>query len=225
MRTRQTVNVLAGALALHLLYRLAGSHTTTSVVVDTGSAQVVFDENPAAHIPHKLLHPLEKPLQVALEQDSDSEVEYDPAPEPSKSSKGKTKATDDEEVDPVSFSFGHIDKDLAHAPVLPSTELLSHADGWTVMRDVYMSNGTFYLIVNSTARKDWPDFRFITSTGLPGYNTDENIAAREPTAKDMAFITHDEAMARWGPSKIYSRNAVTTVHGNTVSLTLNHSSA
>lgn len=217
MRTRQTVNVLAGALALHLLYRLVGSHTTTSVVVETGSAQVVFDEHPAAHIPHKLLHPLEKPQQVALEQGSDSEVEYDPVPERSKSPKGNSEATEDEDLDPISLSFGHIDVDLAHAPVLPSTELLSHADGWTVMRDVYMSNGTFYLIVNSTARKDWPDFRFITSTGLPGYNTPENIAAREPTAQDIAFITHDEAMARWGPSKIYSRNAVTTVHGNTVS--------
>jgi hypothetical protein len=86
------------------------------------------------------------------------------------------------------------------------------------MRDLYMSNGTLYIVAAESDRGSWPDFRYITSTGLPGYNTPENIAAREPTERDMAFITPEEAFQRWGPSvKGNARNSVWTVRGNTVS--------
>jgi hypothetical protein len=95
---------------------------------------------------------------------------------------------------------------------LPKTNILAHAPGWTIFRNLYMSNGTLY-IVRSDPQNDeegdfstvdkWPLVRMMTSTGLPGYATEESIREREPTDRDMAFITPVEAASRWGED-VYS---------------------
>jgi len=46
-----------------------------------------------------------------------------------------------------------------------------------------MSNGTLYIVTSN--RQLIPEIRMITSTGLIALNTPENIAAREPTEKDI----------------------------------------
>ena len=86
------------------------------------------------------------------------------------------------------------------------TKILAHAPGWTIFRNLYMSNGTLYIVRNDplndeegdfAAVDQWPLVRMMTSTGLPGYATEESIREREPTNEDMAFITQAEAAFRW----------------------------
>ncbi|KAJ3487679.1 hypothetical protein NLI96_g3374 [Meripilus lineatus] len=102
----------------------------------------------------------------------------------------------------------------------PETTIDAHAPGWTVFSNLYMSNGTLY-VVSSQPPSSFPDIRLITSTGLPAENTPENIAARMPTAQDLAFITPERALARWGPvststsSPSLTQNRVWSVQGNT----------
>lgn len=81
-----------------------------------------------------------------------------------------------------------------------------------------MSNGTFYLVSSDPSVAGFPEIRMMTSTGLPAFNTPENIALREPTELDMAIITPDGAKRRWGrdPLKIESHR-VWSVEGITVS--------
>ncbi|GJF00117.1 hypothetical protein PsYK624_163960 [Phanerochaete sordida] len=97
------------------------------------------------------------------------------------------------------------------------TVIESHAPGWTVFTNLYMSNGTLF-VISSRPSSEFPDIRLITSTGLPAENTPENIAARMPTAKDIDFITPTEARARWGASLDLAeshRNRVYPIHGST----------
>jgi len=99
---------------------------------------------------------------------------------------------------------------------LPQTNLLAHSPGWTLFRNLYMSNGTLFIIADAKTRGRFPEIRLMTSTGLAAENTPENIAMREPTAENMAFVTPEEAQRRWGASA-GGMNRVWTVEGNTVS--------
>lgn len=108
--------------------------------------------------------------------------------------------------------------DSAPNAQLHPTQLLQHAPGWTAFENLYMSNGTLYLVTSdeivdsSMGRTGWPLIRMMTSTGLPGYATPESILEREPTDRDMAFITPEEANRRWG-------HRVSDVSGVSVRLT------
>ncbi|KAH9858516.1 hypothetical protein C2E23DRAFT_4452 [Lenzites betulinus] len=97
---------------------------------------------------------------------------------------------------------------------IPETTILSHAPGWTVFRNIYMSNGTMYIVTSRPS--SFPDIRMITSTGLAAENTPENIAAREPTAEDMMFLTPQEAQDLWGADVgSHEKNRIWSVPGNT----------
>ncbi|KAI0930542.1 hypothetical protein AcV5_007227 [Taiwanofungus camphoratus] len=103
--------------------------------------------------------------------------------------------------------------DLAYE--FPETTILSHAPGWTLFRNLYMSNGTLY-IVSSQPPSSFPDTQYMTSTGLPAENTPENIAARMPTSENMDFISPAQARGLWGGDRDRStRNRVWSVGGNT----------
>ena len=98
---------------------------------------------------------------------------------------------------------------------LPETSIVSHAPGWTLFRDIYMANGTLFIL--SSSPKNFPPIRDMTSTGLVALNTPENIAAREPTKLDMDIITPEEAQSNWGGDvKRGEKNRVWSVEGNTV---------
>lgn len=56
----------------------------------------------------------------------------------------------------------------------------------------------------------------MTSTGLRALNTPENIALREPTEKNMDFLTPEQAHQRWA-SEDESTYRVLSIKGNTVS--------
>jgi hypothetical protein len=113
----------------------------------------------------------------------------------------------------------HTVGDLAHD--LPETTIDAHAPGWTVFRNLYMANGTLY-VVSSRPASEFPDIKYITSTGLAAENTPENIAARMPTEKELSFITPTQASHRWGPTRSQAQSMITTrnrafnVKGNTI---------
>lgn len=132
-----------------------------------------------------------------------------PEPEPIKRTPNVNQAiTANTEPDPVPIEL---------AASLPETTILSHAPGWTIFRNLYMSEGTLY-IVSPHRPSYFPEIRYMTSTGLPAENTPENIALREPTRQNMDFITPEEAKRRWGGDVAQGEpNRIWTVEGNTVS--------
>ncbi|KIY71392.1 hypothetical protein CYLTODRAFT_435285 [Cylindrobasidium torrendii FP15055 ss-10] len=93
---------------------------------------------------------------------------------------------------------------------LPFTSIVDHAPGWTLFRNLYMSDGTLYILSDN---RSFPEIRLMTSTGMAAENNPENIAAREPTSHDMDYITPAEARRRWGGTK---HNRVSTIQGNTL---------
>lgn len=95
---------------------------------------------------------------------------------------------------------------------LTSTTILAHAPGWTLFRNIYMMNGTLFIVTDQPFK--FPEIRMMTSTGLEAINSPENIALREPTADNMAFLSPDEARTLWGDGEDIR---VWTVQGNTVS--------
>ena len=98
---------------------------------------------------------------------------------------------------------------------IPETVLISHAPGWSLFRNLYMSGGTLFIVTSDPAA--FPDISLLTSTGLPAENTPESIQARMPTAKDMAVITPREAHRRWGGEPLLGhKNRIFPIEGSTV---------
>ena len=99
---------------------------------------------------------------------------------------------------------------------MPHTELISHAPGWTIFRNLYMADGTLFILTPHP--ESFPDIKFITSTGLPAVNSPESIAERMPTAQDLSFISPMEAHRRWGGDhSMKELNRVFPIEGSTVS--------
>ncbi|TFY81617.1 hypothetical protein EWM64_g2389 [Hericium alpestre] len=98
---------------------------------------------------------------------------------------------------------------------IPETTLLAHAPGWTIFRNLYMSNGTLFIVTSHP--ESFPSIEMMTSTGLPAFNTPESIAERTPTEKDMAFLTPAEARKLWiGEEALGEKNRVFKVEGRTL---------
>jgi hypothetical protein len=97
---------------------------------------------------------------------------------------------------------------------IPQTELVSHAPGWTIFRNLYMADGTLFIVTSNP--ESIPSIDLMTSTGLAAFNTPESIAERMPTARDMAVITPEEAHHRWGGQSMIELNNVFPVEGSTV---------
>ncbi len=97
---------------------------------------------------------------------------------------------------------------------LPPTQVIAHAPGWTLFRDLYMANGTLY-ILSSNESSHFPEVRKMISVSMKAEANPENIAAREPTEHQMSFITPDAARRRWGLNNDTTVR-VSTVGGNTV---------
>ena len=87
--------------------------------------------------------------------------------------------------------------------------------------NLYMSNGTLYIL---SSNRSFPEFRLMTSTGLPVKWTPASIEGREPTPNTMDYLTPEEALTRWGGDVEHGeKNRVWSVEGNTVSGSLAHS--
>ena len=97
---------------------------------------------------------------------------------------------------------------------IPQTELVSHAPGWSIFRNLYMADGTLFIVTSDP--ESFPSIDLITSTGLPAEATPESIAERMPTDRDMAIITPQEAHQRWGAQSMMDLNNIFPVEGSTV---------
>jgi hypothetical protein len=98
---------------------------------------------------------------------------------------------------------------------MPHTELVSHAPGWTIFRNLYMADGTLFILTSHP--ESFPDIKFMTSTGLPAVNSPESIAERMPTARDISFIRPEEAHRRWGGERSTRElNRIFAIEGSTV---------
>jgi hypothetical protein len=107
--------------------------------------------------------------------------------------------------------------DIGHE--IPQTELVSHAPGWTIFRNLYMADGTLFIVTSNP--DSVPDIKLMTSTGLPAENTPESIAERMPTSRDMSIISLEEAQRRWGGDQSTREpNRIFPVDGSTVRLLL-----
>jgi len=100
------------------------------------------------------------------------------------------------------------------ASAISHTTLVKHAPGWTIFENIYMSNGTLFIVTDE--RDSWPSIEYMTSTGLPALNTPESIEERMPTARDIDFITTAEAKERWADEEDDEFNRVFPVEGDTV---------
>ncbi|KAF9075386.1 hypothetical protein BDP27DRAFT_1415184 [Rhodocollybia butyracea] len=99
------------------------------------------------------------------------------------------------------------------APELPLTSIVHSAPGYTIFRNLYMSNGTLFI---HSPNRSFPEIRMMISVSIPAEATRENMEAREPTPELMQFITPEEAQRRWGGDVANNvRNSVFTVEGNT----------
>ena len=98
---------------------------------------------------------------------------------------------------------------------IPETELVQHAPGWTIFKNLYMSNGTFY-VVSDKPRSDFPELLYVLSVPIPALNSPENIQARLPTDQQMDFIGISDAERRWGSARPGEKNRIWPMTGNTV---------
>ncbi|KAF7344858.1 hypothetical protein MVEN_01647500 [Mycena venus] len=97
----------------------------------------------------------------------------------------------------------------------PATSIVEHAPGWTLFKDLYMSNGTFFILTDTPS--DFPEVRKMVSNPLYAMNTPENIRMREPTPWNMDFLPLVEAQGRWGDDVHHGQpNRVLSIDGNTV---------
>ncbi|KAG9316677.1 hypothetical protein JVU11DRAFT_2737 [Chiua virens] len=62
--------------------------------------------------------------------------------------------------------------DLSRLGSLPETTIIEHVPGWTLFRDIYMANGTLFILTSSPS--SIPGIRYMTSTGLTAEDTPEN---------------------------------------------------
>ncbi|KAG8221357.1 hypothetical protein J3R82DRAFT_1529 [Butyriboletus roseoflavus] len=81
---------------------------------------------------------------------------------------------------------------------VPSTTIVSHVPGWTIFDNLFLLNGTVFIVTGD--QKSVPDRKSITSTGVRIDNDAESVAARIPTDRELRVITLDEAGELFGTS-------------------------
>ncbi|KAJ9110110.1 hypothetical protein QFC19_001781 [Naganishia cerealis] len=87
-----------------------------------------------------------------------------------------------------------------------ASHLIGHQPGWTIFENIYLYNGTLYVVTND--REQYPELRLMTSTGLPATSEPGNEEAREPTGKELMFISVREAKDLWG-DRIWAMEGMT----------------
>ncbi|KAJ7644195.1 hypothetical protein FB45DRAFT_897189 [Roridomyces roridus] len=99
---------------------------------------------------------------------------------------------------------------------IPETEIISWAPGFTLFKNLYMSNGTFF-VVSNTPSADFPEVRMMTSNPMEAKASEENIRMREPTRYHMDFLTPVGAARLWGADVRQGRShRILSVDGNTI---------
>ena len=106
--------------------------------------------------------------------------------------------------------------DVGYADSFPETTVIAHAPGYTLFRNLYMANCTFFAVSQNPG--NFPQRRMITSTGIIALNQPENIQRREPSDREFQIISPETAMARWGGDiSRKERHRVWSIEGISVS--------
>ncbi|KAJ9116172.1 hypothetical protein QFC20_000852 [Naganishia adeliensis] len=87
-----------------------------------------------------------------------------------------------------------------------ATRITGHSPGWTVFENLYLFNGTLFIVTNDPHQ--YPELRLMTSTGLPANNEPGNEEAREPTGNELQFISVKDAKELWG-DRIWAMEGMT----------------
>ena len=203
---RDVILVFLGALSMHFFSALFHpfDDVTSSLVDDVQlrpqqilqNKQIVVNEDVRQHIPDAFLNVHNDHIEAA-----------------------RPPALAPVDVSPPTIPPSKVIPVVDVSTTIPETTIVEHVPGWTVFKNLYMSNGTLF-VVSSKPRSEFPELQYITSTGLGAENTTENIEARMPTSQDMDFISPEEAKNRWGSES--SRNRIWSLSGNSVSSFLLH---
>ncbi|KIK22693.1 hypothetical protein PISMIDRAFT_102007 [Pisolithus microcarpus 441] len=79
---------------------------------------------------------------------------------------------------------------------IPQTNIALHAPGWTIFDNLYVMNGTIFVVTDKP--ETIPPRKLLTSTGVEIKNDPELIAARLPTDREMRIISVAEARELFG---------------------------
>ncbi|KAF8448686.1 hypothetical protein L210DRAFT_3388753 [Boletus edulis BED1] len=83
---------------------------------------------------------------------------------------------------------------------VPLTTVVSHVPGWTIFDNLFLLNGTVFVV--SDDPESVPERDTITSTGMEVQNGAEAVAARLPTDRELRVVTTDEAQELFGTSAL-----------------------
>ncbi|KAG8221356.1 hypothetical protein J3R82DRAFT_1528 [Butyriboletus roseoflavus] len=81
---------------------------------------------------------------------------------------------------------------------VPSTTVVSHVPGWTIFDNLFLLNGTVFVVTDDP--ESVPDPKTITSKGINILNGPEAVASRLPTDREFRIITTYEAQELFGTS-------------------------
>ncbi|KIM64039.1 hypothetical protein SCLCIDRAFT_116178 [Scleroderma citrinum Foug A] len=84
----------------------------------------------------------------------------------------------------------------SESDVPPQTNIVLHAPGWTVFDNLYVANGTVFVVTNQP--ETVPPREMLISTGIELRNDAESVAARLPTNHEMRIISIEEARELFG---------------------------
>lgn len=182
---RDAILILLGAASMHLISSFSSQVQESSIVFNT-------------HVSSQdTLHDIPRPVQSA------TDPWHIPVPVPRKAAPPAPPPPP-----PAPTPTPNLGQEI------PQTELVSHAPGWTIFRNLYMADGTLFIVTSDP--DSVPSIDFMTSTGLPAVNSPESIAERMPTFRDMAIISPQDAHQRWGGQSKDDLNSIFPVEGSTV---------
>ncbi|KAG8907553.1 hypothetical protein FRB99_003711 [Tulasnella sp. 403] len=84
---------------------------------------------------------------------------------------------------------------------IPQTQLLRHVTGWSVFKNLYAANGTFFII--SDRPESFPPIREMIGTGHPPTTAKEDEVKHEPTDRDMQIISTQKAIQLFGNGALH----------------------
>ncbi|KAL4064269.1 hypothetical protein V8B97DRAFT_1875995 [Scleroderma yunnanense] len=79
---------------------------------------------------------------------------------------------------------------------LPQTSIVIHAPGWTIFDNLYVMNGTVFVVTD--VPQTIPPRERLTSTGIEIKGDPELVAARFPTDRELRIISPEEAIRLFG---------------------------
>ncbi|KAF8588862.1 hypothetical protein K439DRAFT_1384034 [Ramaria rubella] len=79
---------------------------------------------------------------------------------------------------------------------VPTTAIRVHVPGWTIFDNLYIYNGTVFIVTDEP--KKIPDRMLMTSTGYMILNGPEDVAMRTPSDNDMQIISPQRAAELFG---------------------------